>query len=148
MSRGTFRFHRWLRMIAALSAFVLPLWANDAPVLAGSYHIVQHSQGDRDSHVRLQFHLTNRGTRDLHLRRITLWDFSHPAKGGTQSCSVILRAGSSATITQAFTVPRAEYGLWKHGTRPRIVLEFDSPNGRTTQVVHLDRASSAKVNGL
>lgn len=121
--------------------------AANPPSLSGTYQIVQREQSGGEVRVRLQFHLVNRGTRDLHLSRITLWDFAHPTKGGSQTTSLVLRAGSSADATQEFIIPRAQYELWKHGTKPRLVLHTDLSNGRSgSEVVRLDRKHAGKVN--
>lgn len=121
--------------------------AANAPRVSGSYQIVQREQSGGEVRVWLQLHLVNRGARELHLRRITLWDFAHPTKGASQTTSLVLRAGSSADATQEFIIPRAEYELWKHGTRPRLVLQTDLVNGRSgSEVVRLDRKTSRKVN--
>ena len=130
----------------SLSSVALAQAAN-ASRLSGSYQIVQREQSGGEMRVRLQLHLVNRGTRELHLKRITLWDFAHPTKGGSQITSLVLRAGSSADATQEFIIPRAEYELWKHGTRPRLVLHTDLSNGRSgSEVVRLDRKHAGKVN--
>jgi|SRR5579862_1824748 len=119
----------------------------NAPRLSGSYQIVQREQSGGEVRVQLQLHLVNRGTRELHLKRITLWDFGHPTKGASQTTSLILRAGSSADATQEFIIPHAEYELWKRGTRPRLVLHTDLSNGRSgSEVVRLDRKPGGKVN--
>ena len=121
--------------------------AANPPSLSGTYQIVQREQSGGEVRVRLQFHLVNRGTRDLHLSRITLWDFAHPTKGGSQTTSLVLRAGSSADATQEFIIPRAEYELWKRGSRPRLVLQTNLVNGRSgNEVVRLDRKAGGKVN--
>ncbi|MGA7550111.1 MAG: hypothetical protein WBQ74_24195 [Candidatus Sulfotelmatobacter sp.] len=118
----------------------------DSP-LSGTYQAVRESQAGDQVQVRLQLHLVNRMTRDLHIQRITLWDFAHPPRGGTQACSVALRATSSADTTQEFIIPRAEYELWKRGARPRVVLEITGPTGHlSTEVVRLERISGGKGN--
>jgi len=95
----------------------------------------------------MQLHLVNRGAGDLHIQRITLWDFSHPTKGGTQACSLVIRASSSADTKQEFTIPQAEYALWRRGAQPRLVLEVAAPGGRSsTEVVSLERADRGKGN--
>jgi hypothetical protein len=115
--------------------------------LSGTYRVVQESQAGNRVRVRLQLHLVNQKTRDLHIQRITIWDFAHPARGGTQACALALRATNSAETTQDFIIPRAEYELWKLGMRRRVVLELAGPPGRlTTEVVRLDRVSGEKGN--
>lgn len=130
----------------ALLSVTMALAANP-PRLSGSYQIVQREQSGGDVRVRLQFHLVNRGTRDLHLSRITLWDFAHPTTGASQTTSLVVHGGSSADATHEFTIPRAEYELWKRGSRPRLVLQTDLGNGRSgSEVVRLDRKAGGKVN--
>lgn len=130
----------------SVSSAVVAQVAN-LPRLSGSYQIVKAEQSGGDVRVRLQLHLVNRGTRELHLKRITLWDFAHPTKGASQTTSLVLRGGSSADATQEFTIPRAEYELWKRGTRPRLVLHTDLPNGRSgSEAVRLDRKAGGMVN--
>lgn len=149
-----------LLLIAGLPvpSFAAPQ-ASAAPQLSGSYKIIQKSEknGETQIHaqrvqtqqaqvqVQLQLHLVNRSFRDLHIQHITLWDFAHPSKGGSQACSLVVHSAASISTTQQFTVPRAELDLWKRGTRPRVVLELATPNGRpSTAVVRLDRASGGK----
>lgn len=115
--------------------------------LAGSYQIVQREQSGGQVRVRLQLHLVNRGTREFHLKRITLWDFAHPTRGASQTMSLVLHGSTSVDATQQFTIPRAEYELWRRGIRPRMVLETDLPNGRSgSEVLRLDRKAGGKVN--
>jgi hypothetical protein len=148
MTRQMTRFFNCLLIVAGISVFPShKAQANQAATLAGTYRLVQHADSGDQSRVRLQVRLVNRGSQELHIRRITLWDFSHPTKGGTQSCSIFVHAGGFASTTQEFTVPKAEYELWKRGTRPRVVLEVGAANGRTsTQVIRLDRLSGVKGN--
>lgn len=128
-------------------SFVTIAEADNASHLSGSYQIVQHEQSGGQVRVRLQLHLVNRGTRELHLKRITLWGFGHPTSGASQSISLVLHGGSSADSAQEFTISRAEYELWKRGARPRLVLQTNLPNGRSgSEVLRLDRASGRKVN--
>jgi len=113
--------------------------------LSGTYQAVAESQRSEQVRVRLQLHLVNHETRDLHIQRITLWDFAHPARGGTEACSIALHAAGSADTTHEFTIPRAEYELWKRGARPRVVLEIAGAAGHfSTEVVRLERVSARK----
>lgn len=115
--------------------------------LTGSYQAVHEWNAGDQVRVRLQLHLVNHQNRDLQIQRITLWDFAHPARGGTQACSVSLRAAGSANTTQEFIVPRAEYELWKRGAHPRVVLEIAGPTGHfSTEVVRLEHISARKGN--
>jgi hypothetical protein len=77
---------------------------------------------------------------------MTLWDFSHPDKGGTRACTVTLGAHASAETTQDFTIRRSDFELWKRGLHPRLVLEIDGPrNTRSKTVVRLDRISGQEA---
>jgi hypothetical protein len=137
-----------LLILAGLSvSSVAMAQSANAPRLSGSYQIVQREQSGGDVRVRLQLHLVNHGARELHLKRITLWDFAHPTKGASQTTSLALHSGGSADMMQEFTIPREEYELWKRGTRPRLVLQTDLSNGRSgSEVLRLDRKAGGKVN--
>jgi hypothetical protein len=138
----------YLLIVAALLASTTGLaWGSKAALISGSYKVVQKTHIGSQTRVRLQLRLTNHGQRELYIRRLTLWDFSHPAKGGTQPCSIILRGHTSANITSEFAIPRAEYELWQRGTRPRLVVELPTGDGRrTTQAVRLDRFPDERGN--
>jgi len=113
--------------------------------LSGSYRAVHEWNAGDQVRVRLKIHLVSHKSRDLQIQRITLWDFAHPARGGTQACSVSLRAASSANTTQEFIIPRAQYELWKRGAHPRVVLEIAGPTGHfSTEVVRLEHISARK----
>jgi|SRR5271157_198437 len=148
MNRRILRACSYLFVVAGL--FVLTIrnaQADDASQLSGSYRVVHKTDLGGQTRIQLQVHLVNHGTHDLQIQRLTLWDFSHPDKGGTQACSIVVHTGASADTTQEFTIPRSEYDLWKRGTRPRLVLEIKLPGDHpTTQVVRLVRVSSGKVD--
>jgi hypothetical protein len=128
----------------AASGFALPP-ASAVPGVSGSYKIIQKTEKDGLVQVQLRLNLANRGAHDLHIQRITLWDLSHPSKGGTQVCSVIVHSAASASTTQEFTIPRAEFDLWKRGTKPRVVLNLATPDNRPSTVsVRLDPALDRK----
>ena len=148
MNCRIFRMCDYLLVVAGLFMFTTRFaQANDVSQLSGSYQVVQKIDLGPQTHVRLRLHLTNHGQRELHIRRLTLWDFPHADKGATQSCSIVVRTGASADTTQEFTIPRLEYRLWKRGTRPRLVLQTEVPGSRgATKVVHLDRVSSGEGN--
>ncbi len=152
------RICKYLLVIAGLLAFSLAAaqandaqakdtHANDPGQLSGTYRVVHQSEVGEQARIQIQIHLVNHGSRSLHIQRMTFWDFSHPAKGGTQACSLTLDSSASADATQEFTIARAEYELWKRGTRPRLVLQMEAPHGPpATAVVHLDRAVGGKGN--
>ena len=148
MGRRIVRWRNLLLMVCWISSVMIPVArANDSPLLTGSYAVQnQADSGGGQVRLTLQIRLQNHGARDLRIQRMTFWDFSHPAKGATQACSIVVHAGSSAGTTQEFIVPRAEYELWKHGSRPRVLLEIGNENAHpSTVVVHLDRASGGKA---
>ena len=136
------------RFAAAGLMLLIPIaQASTTPPLSGSFQVVKKSQIGGQIQVRLRVHLVNRGPLAVNLQRLTLWDFSHPARGATQNCAMTLQAGGSANVTRDFAIPRQEYELWKRGTRPRLVLQVASGTGRvSTQVVRLDRLPGRKVN--
>jgi hypothetical protein len=137
----------WLMVGGALLLGLNFAQAADATRVSGSYEIVQKVALGPQVQVRLKLHLINREPHELRIQRLTLWDFSHPDKGGPQPCSIVVPAQASADATQEFTIQRAEYESWKRGTRPRLVLELQTRDGRrATEVVRLDRLSSAKEN--
>ncbi|HUO17716.1 MAG TPA: hypothetical protein VMX38_22225 [Verrucomicrobiae bacterium] len=140
--------HFSLLVVAGFSIVSIQLaQASAEHPLSGTYKVLRESHAGNQVRVRLQLHLLNPKGRDLHIQRITLWEFSHPAKDGTRVSSVALHAGASADVTEEVTISRAEYELWKRGAKPRVVLEFAGPAGRfTTEVVHLERASGGKEN--
>jgi hypothetical protein len=148
MHRGMIRSCNHLLVIAGLALLAIPaVRANDTSALSGTYQVIHKAETGGQARIQVQIHLVNRGARDLHIQRMTFWDFSHPVKGGTQSCSVLVHPAKSADTTQEFILPRAEYELWKRGARPRLVLEIATPQGRpTTQVVHLERTAGRKGN--
>ena len=134
--------------MACLSA--LPVRAaqgSAAPHVSGSYQILRQSETGGQTRTRLLVHLVNHAGRDLRIQRITLWDFSHPARGGTQPSSLLLRSAGSADTTLEFTIPRAEYEFWRRGARPRLVLEIAGVNGHPgSEAVRLDHVSGGKGN--
>lgn len=140
--------HFGLLVVAGFSIVLLQLaQASAERPLSGTYKVLRESQAGNQVRVRLQLHLVNPRTRDLHIQRITLWEFSHPAKDGTQASSVALHPGASADVTQEVTISRAEYELWKRGAKPRVVLDVAAPSGRfTREVIHLERALGGKEN--
>jgi hypothetical protein len=131
------------RLVFLIGLLILSVpFANAANVsrLSGSYQVVQKTDVGSQTRIRLQLRLTNRGPSELRIQRVTLWDFSHAYRGGTQPLAIVLRAGASADAIQEFTIPRAEYELWTRGTRPRLVVELQAAHGRTTaEPVRLDR---------
>jgi hypothetical protein len=121
--------------------------AADAAQLSGTYQLVQKTSLGPQTRVRLRLHLANHAARDLHIQRLTLADFSHPDRGGSQACSIAVHAGASVDATQDFTIRRAEYDLWRRGARPRLLLEVQTlSGGTTTEVVRPDRISSGKAD--
>jgi hypothetical protein len=130
---------RWWLVVSVL--FALPQFssANNAPVISGAYQLVQNTNLGSQTQIRMRIHLMNHGSRNLSIQSVTLWDFSHPEKGGTHSCVLTLHAHASVETTQEFTIRRPEFESWKKGLRPRLVLEMTTPtHTKSTAVVRLD----------
>lgn len=144
---GNILRNRLTFLIAGLLMLAVPFsQASDASRISGSYQVVEKTDIGSQVRVRLELRLTNHGQRELHIQRLTLWDFSHPHKGGSQPCTIVLGSDASASTTQEFTIPRAEYELWTRGTRPRLVVEMQSSRGHTTaEAVRLDRELKGKA---
>jgi len=134
-------------LIAGLLVLVVPFsQANDASRISGFYQVIQKTDMGPQTRVRLQLRLTSHGKQELRIQRLTVWDFSHPHKGGTQPCTIVLGAGASVGTTQEFTIPRAEYEMWTRGTRPRLVVEVQSSRGHiAAEAVRLDHEFQAKA---
>lgn len=122
--------------------------ASNAPVVSGSYSVVQNRTFGSQVQIRVRIHLMNHGPSDLAVQRMTLWDFSHPDKGGSHACALTLRAHASADTTQDFIIPSSDYQLWQRGFRPRFLLQVAGPGNsvgrptvKSTVVVRLDRSS-------
>jgi hypothetical protein len=147
MNYDDLRFSKLRLLMAALFALgVQSALANDAPLVSGSYQVVQSKNLGSQSQIQMRIHLVNHGSSDFAIQRMTLWDLSHAGKGGTSACAVTLRAHASAETTQQFIIRRSDYESWKKGFRPRLVLQTAGP-GRTKSrtVVRLDRISSREA---
>ena len=147
MSYNILRLGNRCLLVAALSVFAVQfVMASDAPVLSGSYEIVHDTALGSQAQVQIRIHLVNHGPSDFSVQRMTFWDFSHPEKGGSHACDVVLHAQASAEITQEFTIRRSDYLLWEKGLRPRLVLQLAGPGGaKSTAVVRLDRTSGQEA---
>jgi hypothetical protein len=152
MSYNIFRVCKWRLVVAVLFALGVQFaFASNAPLVSGSYEVLQNTDLGSQAQIRMRIHLVNHGPSNLSILRMTLWDFSHPEKGGSRGCAVTLRAHASAETTQEFTIDRTEYQMWQRGLRPRLVLQMEGPGntpGRTTKskaVVRLDRTAGQEV---
>jgi hypothetical protein len=151
MSYNIFRVCNRRLVVAALFALGVQFaFASNPPLVSGSYEVLQNTDLGSQAQIRMRLHLVNHGPSDLSIRRMTLWDFSHPDKGGSHACAITLRAHASAETTQEFTIERPEYQLWQKGLRPRLVLRMGGPGNtlsrtRSTAVVRLDRTSGQEV---
>lgn len=147
MKLKIFRMCNYLLVVAGLFGFAIQFaQASDGPQVSGSYQVVQKTDLGSQTRVRLELHLINHGPRVIHIQGLTLWDFSHADKGGTQACSIVVRAGASADTTQEFTIRQSEYQLWQRGLRPRFVLRIDGPGStKSTAVVRLERISKQEA---
>ncbi|MFZ0807055.1 MAG: hypothetical protein WAN03_12760 [Candidatus Sulfotelmatobacter sp.] len=149
MSGNIIHFCRRCLIVAALLPVGSQFAAGSAaPVVSGSYSVVQNKALGTQVQIRMRIHLMNHGPSDLSVQRMTLWDFSHPDKGGSRACTLALRAHASLDTTQDFIVSRSDYQRWQQGFRPRFVLEMASPRNasgwqapKSTAVVRLDRIS-------
>jgi len=147
MNGKIFRRCNCLLVIAGVLWFAIQFaQAGNAPRLSGTYRVVEKASLGSQLRVRLQLHLVNHGRRDLHIQHLALWDFSHADKGGTQACSIVIRAGGAADTTQQFTIPGPEYEMWRRGTQPRLVLEEQTPGGKATEAVRLTRVPGGKAD--
>ncbi len=133
-------------MLALFALGVQSALAKNAPLVSGSYQVVESKDLGSESQIQIRIHLVNHGSSDFSIQRMTLWDLSHADKGGTSACAVALRAHASAETTQQFTIRRSDYQSWQRGFRPRLVLQMAGP-GRTKNrtVVRLDRISGKEA---
>ena len=137
---------KWPLVVAALFALAQFASASNAPVVSGTYQVVQNTNLGSQTQIRMRIHLVNHGPKNLAIERLTLWDFSHPDKGGTHPCALTLRAHASADTTQQFTIRRPEFESWRRGLRPRLVLELAAPaRTKSTAVVRLDRVDGQEA---
>ncbi len=146
MSYKILRICTWRLVVAVLFALGQFALASNAPLISGSYAVVQNTNLGSQAQIRIRVHLVNHGPNNLSIQRMTLWDFSHPDKGGTRACAVTLRAHASTETTQEFSIRRPEYEAWQRGMRPRLVLEMAASGGsKSTAVVRLDRISGREA---
>src|SRR5271170_3737964 len=133
-------------VFAALFAIGQFVVASNTPLVSGSYKILQSRDRGSQAQIRMRIHLVNHGPNNLSIQRMSLWDFSHPEKGGSQACALMLHAHASAETTQEFTMRRPDYDSWRRGLRPRLVLEMAASGSATsTAVVRLDRISGREA---
>jgi len=128
------------------------------PLLSGSYEVMQNTARGSDTQLRVRIHLVNHGPSDVSIQRMTLWDSSHPEKGGSRACALTLRSHATADTIQEFSIKRSDYQLWQRGFRPRFVLQLATPASaydrtstttshpaanqtKSTAIVRLDRIS-------
>jgi hypothetical protein len=138
--------YKWPLVVAALLALAKLATASTAPVVSGNYQVVQNTNLGSQTQIRMRIHLVNHGAKNLSIQRVTLWDFSHPDKGGTHACALTLRAHASVDTTQEFTIRRLEFESWRKGLRPRLVLGMAAPaRTKSTAVVRLDRLAGQEA---
>ncbi|MGA7398685.1 MAG: hypothetical protein WBW38_01600 [Candidatus Sulfotelmatobacter sp.] len=147
MNYNNLRFSKWRVVMLALFALsVQSALANDAPLVSGSYQVVESRDLGSQSQIEIRIYLVNHGSSDFSIQRLTLWDLSHADKGGSSACAVALRAHASAETTQQFTIRRSDYQSWQRGFRPRLVLQMAAPGrAKNRTVVRLDRISSREA---
>jgi hypothetical protein len=137
---------KWPFVVAAILTLAQLATASTAPVVFGTYQVVQNTNLGSQTQIRMHIHLVNHGAKNLFIQRVTLWDFSHPDKGGTRACALTLRAHASADTTQEFTIRRPEFESWRKGLRPRLVLGMAAPaHTKSTAVVRLDRLAGQEA---
>ncbi len=139
--------------IAAVMLLVAPGWAGTAASggISGTYQVVGKTEAGAQTRVRLKVHLTNHGQRDVRVERMGLGDVTSsqgaPHKAKERASSVAIAAGGAADTTQEFTIPRSEFGTWRHGG-PRLLLEVDLPGGhKTTEAVRLVPDGENRISG-
>jgi hypothetical protein len=138
--------YKWPFVVAALLALAQLASAGTASVVSGTYQVVQKTNLGSQTQIRMRIHLVNQGAKNLSIQRVTLWDFSHPDKGGTHACALTLRAHASVETTQEFTIRRPEFELWRKGLRPRLVLGMAAPaRTKSTAVVRLERLAGQEA---
>ncbi|HKN17168.1 MAG TPA: hypothetical protein VJX47_09515 [Candidatus Sulfotelmatobacter sp.] len=147
MNYNNLRFCKWrLVMLALFALGVQSALAKNAPLVSGSYQVVESKDLGSESQIQIRIHLVNHGSSDFSIQRMTLWDLSHADKGGTSACTVALRAHASAETTQQFTIRRSDYQSWQRGFRPRLVLQMAGPGrAKSKTVVRLDRVSGREA---
>ncbi len=147
MSYNILRACKRRLLVAILLTLGIPFaTARNAPLVSGSYKVVQSENVGSQAQIRIRIHLVNHGPSDLSIQKMTLWNFSHPDRGGTIACAVALRAHASAETTQEFTIRRADYQFWQKGLRPRFVLQMGGKgSSKSTTVVRLDRISGQEA---
>ena len=146
MNYKTLYTYKWPLVVAALFALAQFASAGNAPTVSGTYQVMQKTNLGSQTQVRMRIHLVNHGPKNLAIQRMTLWDFSHPDKGGTHVCALTLRAHASADTTQEFTIRRPEFESWRKGLRPRLVLGMAAPaRTKSTAVVRLDRIAGQEA---
>jgi hypothetical protein len=147
MNHKIFRMCNYLLAAGLLVFASADCKASTGPQIFGSYQVVRKAAIGPQERVRMRIHLTNHGLLDVHIQRLTLADFSHSYKGATQACSIVVRRRASADIIQEFTFRRPEYEMWRRGTRPRLLIEVQTPGGRkVTQGVRLDAVAGGRGN--
>jgi hypothetical protein len=142
MNYKPLRTYKWPLLVAALLALAQFASAGNAPAVSGTYQVVRSTSVGSQTQVQVRIHLVNRGPKNFAIQSVTLWDFSHPDKGGSNTCALTLRAHASADTTQEFVIRRPEFESWRKGLRPRLVLEMAAPaRTKSTAVVRLDRVA-------
>ncbi len=146
MKYSNLRFGKWLLVAILFTLHVQVALAGNAPVVSGSYQVLEKQTRGSEAQIQLRIHLVNHGSSEFSIQRMTLWDFSHGDKRGTAACSITLPAHASAETTQQFTIRRSDYQSWQKGFRPRLVLQIAGPgHTKNKAVVRLDRISGQEA---
>jgi predicted RecA/RadA family phage recombinase len=131
------RSHRtfWLAW-AALAALAVPRAdAADVREFAGFYHLVNPSQVGDEYAVRLIARVYNFGATDLTAATVTLADVGDSSANQGSLGAVSIARGESVRVTGDFTVPAAEYHLWREGKTPVLSIEYVDAAGQASRHV-------------
>jgi hypothetical protein len=109
-----------------LASVVQPLHGGDKPAILAFYQIDQVTDLGTDVRVSLRLRLMNQSDDVLLIDHIALQTFIPGPNGKGQGCSTSTELGAhgSETLTQDFTISRAEYEVWQRGIRPRLALNI------------------------
>lgn len=145
MNHPTYYISRCLLVALLLSIFGVHIALAAGVSISGSYEVIEKTDLGSQMKVVVRFHLTNLGQEPVSLRGLVLSDFAYPHTQASHSGAVTLSPGTTADITQEFTIPRAEFDQWHRGLRPRVILELKTATGAgITQPVRLEHALAKK----
>ena len=117
-----------------LTLSVYQMQAAAAPVINGSYKVVDTTDLGTDVRVTLNIRLTNPGDAELFVTQASLRGVPPFEQSGEAAVSVILDAHGSSRFTQQFTIPKTEYDLLHKGVRLYVSLKVQAAGGDETIV--------------